>query len=250
MNDERFDAVNENLRLFQKKDGLTFGTDAYLLYAYMKKIPGGSACDLGAGTGIISLLAAVKNKFDRLTCVEIQKDFADLIAKNAETNGLSDKIDVFEGDLRDFRSKKHFDAVFTNPPYMKAGSGQENAADSKNAARRELNGGIEDFCRCAADNLKTGGLFYCVFRAERLPELFAAMQTAGIEPKALTLVFPDAKSRPTLVLVKGKRGAKPSLFVTPPLILFEDASVPHPVYTQDLSYIYEHGEFDGRFSAP
>ena len=32
---ERLDIVNENIRLIQKKNGLTFGTDAYLLAAFM-----------------------------------------------------------------------------------------------------------------------------------------------------------------------------------------------------------------------
>ena len=57
--DERIDEINDSLRLIQKKSGLTFGTDAYLLYAYLKKKPMARAVDLGAGTGIISLLALI-----------------------------------------------------------------------------------------------------------------------------------------------------------------------------------------------
>ena len=32
--DERIDTVNERLRLIQKKHGLTYGTDAFLLAAF------------------------------------------------------------------------------------------------------------------------------------------------------------------------------------------------------------------------
>ena len=63
---ERIDFVNENITLTQKTLGLTFGTDAYLLYAYLRKNPKGLAADLGAGTGIISLLAAAKGKFSKI----------------------------------------------------------------------------------------------------------------------------------------------------------------------------------------
>ena len=38
-NNERIDEINDSLRLIQKIGGLTFGSDAYLLYAYMKKKP-------------------------------------------------------------------------------------------------------------------------------------------------------------------------------------------------------------------
>ena len=49
MPDERLDMINENLSLIQKKDGLTFGTDAFLLASFMKyRVK--SAADLGSGT--------------------------------------------------------------------------------------------------------------------------------------------------------------------------------------------------------
>ena len=57
---ERLDAVNENLRLIQKTDGLTYGTDAFLLSAYPPPEPRGRAVELGAGTGIVSLLCAAR----------------------------------------------------------------------------------------------------------------------------------------------------------------------------------------------
>ena len=55
---ERLGAVNERITLIQKKDGLTFGTDAFLLASFIKPRKSGRALELGAGTGIISLLIA------------------------------------------------------------------------------------------------------------------------------------------------------------------------------------------------
>ena len=63
--DERLDSVNENLRLIQKKNGLTFGTDAYLLSAFIRTSKNKQAVELGSGTGIISLLLASKHKFKK-----------------------------------------------------------------------------------------------------------------------------------------------------------------------------------------
>ena len=54
--DERLDEVNEQLRLIQKRQGLTFGTDAYLLAAFIRPQPRAKAIELGSGSGIISLL--------------------------------------------------------------------------------------------------------------------------------------------------------------------------------------------------
>ena len=69
---ERLDAVNEKITLIQKKDGLTFGTDAFLLASFIKPMPKGRAVELGAGTGIISLLLAARDRFSKITSLEIQ----------------------------------------------------------------------------------------------------------------------------------------------------------------------------------
>lgn len=249
MNNERIDKINENLSLIQKIDGLTFGTDAYLLYAYIRSRPSATAADLGSGTGIISLLCLSKNKVSRVACVEIQPEFCDLIKRNRELNGFAERIDVVNKDVRDFTGEG-YDIVFSNPPYMKNNSGMGNASDMKNIARREVYGDIRDFCLSAAKNLKFGGLFYCVYRTDRAVDLLCAMREVSVEPKRITFVHPDAKSRPSIVLVEGKKGAAPGVFVTPALIMHEDAGANKLIDTQDLKYIYDNGEFHERFIKP
>ena len=242
---ERKDYVNENITLVQKKDGLTFGTDAYLLYAYLRKNSNGLAADLGAGTGIISLLAAAKGKFSQIYAFEIQESFASLIERNVSENGFSDKIKTLCTPVQNIGSELfgRFDCVFSNPPYMKKGSGFLNEKSEKYIARHEVCGDINDFCSAAAKLLKYSGSFYVVWRPDRLTDLFDAMRSSKIEPKRITVVYPDAKSRPSLVLVEGKRGGSSGLFFTKPLIMHPDASAKPLVYTEELTYIYENGEF-------
>ena len=55
LSDERLDVINESLSLIQKRNGLTFGTDAYLLYAYLRRAPHAKAADLGAGSGNLAI---------------------------------------------------------------------------------------------------------------------------------------------------------------------------------------------------
>lgn len=246
---EKINYVNENITLVQNKNGLTFGTDAYLLYAYMKKNSKALAADLGAGTGIISLLSAAKGKFSEIYAFELQKSFADLVCRNANENGYSDKIKSVCTSVQDISSDFFgiFDVVFSNPPYMKKGSGIPNEYSEKYIARHEVCGDIYDFCRAASKLLKYSGSFYVVFRPDRLCDLFDAMRSAKIEPKRVTLVYPDSKSRPNLVLVEGKRGGAQGVFFTKPLIMHPDASAKVLVYTDELKYIYENGEFSEEY---
>ena len=73
--DERVDEVNENLRLIQKKNGLTFGTDAYLLAAFIRPQPSARAVDLGSGTGVIPLLLTAKNKIASVAFCLLKPNF-------------------------------------------------------------------------------------------------------------------------------------------------------------------------------
>lgn len=223
---ERIDAVNENINLIQKKDGLTFGTDAFLLASFIKPKPSGRAAELGAGTGIISLLLASRGKFSSVSAFEIQEDFAALACRNVRLNALEDKIKVECRDVRDLRSSVYgeFDAVFTNPPYMRTDSGKRNVSDYKYIARHEVCGGIEDFCAAAYRLLKHGGKFYAVWRPDRLCDLLCAMRDSKLEPKVITPVAADIDSTPSMVLVSGIKGGAPSMELTAPLILYANKS--------------------------
>mgnify|MGYP002537758853 CR=1 FL=1 len=242
--DERLDAVNDNITLIQKKNGLTFGTDALLLAAFLRGGAKQTALDLGAGTGILSLLCAARGRFAEIYAVEAQAEFCDLIVRNAALNHLDDRIVCVHRDVRKLVPTDiggECDVVFTNPPYMRAGSGKSNLHDVKTMARHEMLGGIDDFCAAAARNLKYGGLFYAVYRPERTAELFYAMHGVGIEPKRLCAVCPDSDSAPSLILVEGKKGAAAGLIFESPLILYADAA--HTAYTRETQFIYDNGRF-------
>lgn len=244
LSDEKITEVNENIRLIQKKQGLTFGSDAYLLAAFIKPQRSAFAVELGGGTGIISLLCAAKKKLGSIACAEIQPSFADLIERNADLNGLSDAVSSICCDVRELKSSffgREADVVFSNPPYMLADSGKRNEADEKFIARHSVFGDIGDFCEAAKRLLKHGGLFYCVWRPDRLTDLICALRASSLEPKEMTFVHANTRSAPSMVLVKAKKGASPSCTVGEPLFLNQDDDP--KALTKRASQIYETCNF-------
>ena len=235
---ERLDYINEDLSLIQLKRGLTFGTDAYLLSAFVRERSGKGA-DLGSGTGVASLLCLTKNKSSFMYASEIQPYFASLIERNAALNSLSEKLTVLSGDARELSSKDtegELDFVISNPPYMKASGGFGTQSEEMNIARRELNGTIVDFCNTASRLLKFGGYFYVVYRPDRLIDLICAMRVANLEPKKLVTVYPDLHSKPCLVLCMAKKGASSDVTQSKPLIIYKDGTRD---YTDDMQKVYD-----------
>lgn len=219
---ERIDTVNERLRLIQKTNGLTFGTDAYLLAAFVRPMPAARAVDLGSGTGIIPLLLTAKEKVKRICAVEIQEPFAELIKRNTALNGFSDRIDAICADVRELSAAMlggEVDLVVSNPPYMRCDTGKRNEHEEKYVARHEVCGSIADFCAAAGRILRYGGRFVCVWRPDRTTELLSAMQEARLEPKRMVFVHADEDSPPSMLLIEAVKGGAPSLRVLPPILL-------------------------------
>ena len=249
--------VNEHIRLIQNTDGLTFGTDAYLLSAFVRPKKSAVAVDLGSGTGIIPLLCLARNKAARFTAVEIQPSFCDLIGRNATLNGVADRLSPLCADVREIKADTvggEVDLVTANPPYMAPSSGARNTTDEKYIARHEVCGTVADFCAAAGRLLKHGGRFCVVFRPERLADLFAGLRDVHLEPKRMTMVQATYAAVPSMVLVEAVKYAAPGMIVTPTLCLWA-ASVDHPekpleplVPTVDAAYIYDNCQFPPRFT--
>lgn len=254
---ETLHEVNEHIRLIQRAEGLTFGTDAYLLAAFARPKRNAVAVDLGSGTGIIPLLCLARNKAARFTAIEIQDSFCELIERNAALNGMSDRLVPLCADVRDVNASLvggEVDVVTANPPYMAPNSGARNTADEKYIARHEVYGTVKDFCGAAGRLLKHGGRFYCVFRPERLEDLFESLRVSHLEPKRMTMIQATYAAPPSMVLVEAVKYAAPGLTVTPPLCLWEpDGNSPEkpaePMQqTADAAYIYENCGFPPKFT--
>lgn len=243
--EERIDEVNENIRLIQKKDGLTFGTDAFLLASFIRPKRTGRAAELGSGTGIISFLLASREKFSSIDAFEVQSDFCELAERNARLNSLDSKVRFFCRDVRELRPSEYgeYDVVLSNPPYMKTDSGKRNASDYKYIARHEVCGGIDDFCAAAYRLLKHGGKFYAVWRPDRLCDLICAMRNSKLEPKLITPVCADAKSEPSMVLVCAAKGGASGMRLTAPLCLYADGTKSE--MSDEARRIYDTLSFEG-----
>lgn len=237
---ERLDYVNDDIELIQNTEGLTFGTDALLLAGYVSG-KHKSAIELGGGTGIISMLLLARGKADKITCIEIQVEFAELIGRNAEHNGLGNRLTAVCSDARDFRPERECELVFSNPPYMKTTSGKSNLDDKKNIARHEVAGTIYDFCRAGGKMLKYGGTFAVVYRPDRLIDLIDALRCASLEPKRMTYVHANADSEPSMVLIEAKKGGKCGLKLTKPLLIYKNSD--NNDYSEDMNFIMENGSF-------
>lgn len=221
---ERLDDLQRNgYRIIQSPDRFCFGMDAVLLTGFAHAGKEDKLLDLGTGTGIIPLLMEAKYGCAHLTGLEIQAESADMAARSVALNGLSDKIDIVTGDIKEadflFPSAS-FECITCNPPYMIGNHGLTNPDGPKAIARHEILCSFEDVAGQTARLLKPGGHFFLVHRPFRLTEIITTLVKYKLEPKRMQLVHPYVDREPNMVLIEAVRGGKPRMKVERPLIVF------------------------------
>lgn len=198
------------------------GTDTFLLSSLPRLRPGLRVCDLGCGTGLLSLLLLQRQPKLSVTGVELLPEAAALAEKAAAENDLAHRLTILQADLRNVQSQLpcgSFDLVVSNPPYFPAGSGAKSPIPARRTARSEDACTLEDVCTAAAQLLRWGGSFCLVHRPDRLTDLLCALRAAKIEPKRLRFVCKAEGCTPSLLLLEARRGGSPGLTVEPPLLL-------------------------------
>ena len=198
------------------------GTDS-VACAYFSSFPHNSkVCDLGCGSGAISLMLLASDPTLSVTGIECMPEAAALAKENAAACGLD--FSVIEGDLRRIREllpAGSMDCVISNPPYFPVGSGA-TAKGLLAAARSEETCSLSDLTRAAGWLLRTGGRFVLVHRPERLADLCWHLRKNDLEPKRIQFVRHTAACAVNLILMEARKGGKPGLSYEKDLVLFDE----------------------------
>ena len=88
-------------RFLRSNAAFPIGTDAVLLSDFVNTQGASLACDLGCGSGIISVLIALKSPKMIVDGIELQKNAAQVASVNVDMCRLSSRIRITTGDLRE-----------------------------------------------------------------------------------------------------------------------------------------------------
>lgn len=236
---ERIDDLEfNNLKIIQNEKGFCFGMDSVILSEFSKEIKQGSKIlDMGTGTGILGILLSGKTSNTQIVGVEIQEEVAEMAKRSILLNNLQDRLEIICEDIRNLKQKYEtgsFDAIVTNPPYKKRGTGGTNENTLKLISRHEITANLEDFILISAYLLKDQGSIYMVHRPERLADILTTMRKYKLEPKILKLVYPNYEKEPNLILVKAVKNAKAFLKIEKPIYVYKKDGT----YTDEILKIY------------
>lgn len=235
---ERVDDLQLNgLRIIQNPMGFCFGVDAVLLSNFIKLKHGETAVEFGTGTGVIPILLSGRKSFKKISAFEVQPEVADMAKRSVKLNGLEDRIEVIEDNLKEARKyiePATVDVVFSNPPYMSTEGGIKNDQTMKTISRHEVLCTLEDIIREASKLLRFRGRFYMIHRPNRLVDILTLCRQYKLEPKEIRMIQPYSDKKPNIFLVMCSKGGNSDLKFMDPLIVYEKDGR----YTDEIHRIY------------
>lgn len=111
----------------QKPEVFSVGTDAVLLGALADGSNAHHALEVGAGTGIISLMLAQRFPKLRIKAVDVNEAAAQLSEKNFQQSPFKERLSVVCADFKSFSPAHEFDLIFSNPPYFEPNASEKAA---------------------------------------------------------------------------------------------------------------------------
>lgn len=144
----------------QDRCAMKVGTDGVLLGAWcpIDNNPF-SVLDIGAGTGILSLMLAQRSHAEQIDALEIDEDAYEQCVENFEASPWSDKLFCYHAGLDEFidEPEDEFDIIISNPPFYAEDFKTNN--EQRDLARFQEALPFEDLIEAADLLLSENGIF-------------------------------------------------------------------------------------------
>jgi tRNA1Val (adenine37-N6)-methyltransferase len=123
--------------IHQDKSAMKVTTDACIQGAWTPVLPQVTeVLDIGAGTGLLSLMLAQRAPLVQVDAVELDKDCMEQAAENIAASPWKDKIAIHNADIRYWQNDKQYELIICNPPFFNNSLLGDN--DRRNNVRHTL----------------------------------------------------------------------------------------------------------------
>ncbi len=153
------------------------GTDAMLLGAYIDASKQSLGLDIGAGTGVLSLMLAQRNPSIQITCIEIDKKSSEECSANIMESPWSNRIHLINHDFIEYQFTHQFDLIFTNPPYYLT----DNSSNESNERTKHITPeSLLSWLNKIAELLTAKGEFWMIWPSETSQKIIDMAYDSGL----------------------------------------------------------------------
>lgn len=182
----------KNFTVQQDKCAMKVCTDACVLGAWADVNDADFILDIGAGTGLLSLMVAQRNSYGVIDAVEIDAEAFYQAGENVENSPYHDRIQLFHSAVQEFTSEHKYDVIVTNPPFFQ--SDLLSPLDKKNIAHHAKSLDFSELLAAIDRLLSDTGKFNILFPVDEGKQfLDKAVASGWILTRKLTLFHQQGK---------------------------------------------------------
>ncbi|HEV7331464.1 MAG TPA: methyltransferase [Flavisolibacter sp.] len=183
-------------------------TDACLFGAWTAEIIGKKQpaisnerfLDVGAGTGLLSLMVAQQIKC-QIDAVEIEAGAAEQAKENIAASPWKGSIHVINEDVLQWKPNMKYGIIFSNPPFYENEIRSEKR--EKNMAHHDSGLKLEALLCFIKENLEADGIFFLLLPAKRKTELALLLEKHDLFPERIVQVQQTVKHQPFRLMLQG-----------------------------------------------
>lgn len=200
--------------IFHDRCAMKVGTDGVLLGAWCPISDNDLVLEVGAGSGLVSLMLAQRSKASILG-VEIDIEAASQAKGNIEKSPWSGQIGLIEADFLEYNSVQKFDLLVSNPPFFD--DSLLSPSTSRSLARHTHSLSYDNLMVKAAQLLSDRGRICLIIPYDKGAKLDQLAEKNGLYKTKCVAVIPKPEALPKRLLIEYSK-VESSLSITKLLI--------------------------------
>ncbi len=181
--------------IHQHKCAMKVCTDTCLFGALAAnhKLTNAQVLDIGAGTGVLSLMLAQKNTTAKIDAIEIDILAAEQAKENVAASPWADNIHVINEDILTCSSLHKYDCIISNPPFFE--DDLHSPDEAKNNAKHNASLSLIQLLEIVNAHLKAYGFFAVLLPYHRVEYFITEATKAGFHLTRQILVKQTMKHK-------------------------------------------------------
>lgn len=146
----------KQFKIEQHLTAMKVTTDACILGASVNVSKAANILDIGAGTGLLSLMMAQRTRAE-ITAVEIDQNAFEQALENINQSIFREQIKLFHLPIQKFSPARQYDLIVSNPPFFQNHLKSDNLSRNKALHTETLS--FEELLESVGTKLKPSGSF-------------------------------------------------------------------------------------------
>lgn len=196
----------KQFKIEQDQCAMKVGTDSILLGSWTKTDSVERVLDMGAGTGILSLMMAQRIPMAKIDAVEYEILAANQCKENCNNSPWGNRIQIFQTLIQDFSPGYLYDLIISNPPFFP--DDLESLSEKRSLARQGVGLSMFDLIGEIDRFLSPEGIASLVLPYTSRLKLEEVLTTYSLFIHRICLVHPREEKAPKRILVSLGREPK------------------------------------------